>query len=279
MNTVDVPNSSLEQALKLFATFDRYIGETVQKFLTHIKQPPLFLTWGQWWIAINGNPNLPVTPWWNWHDQLQATPPNIPLDTQQKIGKIFSLFWSIDFLAKMQNLFEQIELQRVDPEIALVDFKVIAQKLLGHGLGQMSMDALNTYSLSCPICEGAMIVRKGLGSVKYVVCSQAPACSGHRPFAIGVSCPLCQHQLVERKSASGKKFYGCEHFPECNFTVWAKPVTQKCINCDFPIMMERFSPAKEKFLMCPQCRKKCPPDILGAKSAGAVVEVIDAIQV
>jgi DNA topoisomerase-1 len=47
----------------------------------------------------------------------------------------------------------------------------------------------------------------------------------------GVSCPLCQGKIVVRRSRKGRKFYGCMNYPECEFTSWDEPVPKYCPEC------------------------------------------------
>jgi len=47
----------------------------------------------------------------------------------------------------------------------------------------------------------------------------------------GVSCPKCNGELVLRRSKKGRKFYGCSNYPECEFVVWDQPTNRKCPEC------------------------------------------------
>lgn len=47
----------------------------------------------------------------------------------------------------------------------------------------------------------------------------------------GVSCPRCDGELVLRRSKKGRKFYGCSNYPECEFVVWDLPTNRKCPEC------------------------------------------------
>ena len=37
--------------------------------------------------------------------------------------------------------------------------------------------------------------------------------------------------LVERRSKKGRIFYGCSNYPQCSFSVWDKPLPEKCPRC------------------------------------------------
>ncbi len=47
----------------------------------------------------------------------------------------------------------------------------------------------------------------------------------------GVSCPQCEGELVIRRSKKGRRFFGCSRYPECNFVTWHEPSAEKCPRC------------------------------------------------
>ena len=48
---------------------------------------------------------------------------------------------------------------------------------------------------------------------------------------IGVSCPLCGGAVQIRKTKKGRIYYGCEHAPECSYMSWERPTEQVCPQC------------------------------------------------
>lgn len=48
---------------------------------------------------------------------------------------------------------------------------------------------------------------------------------------IGVSCPKCQGDIVIRKTKKGRKYYSCINNPECDFMTWQKPSGKSCEKC------------------------------------------------
>ncbi|TYO97913.1 type I DNA topoisomerase [Desulfallas thermosapovorans] len=54
----------------------------------------------------------------------------------------------------------------------------------------------------------------------------------------GISCPNCQGELVLRRSKKGRKFYGCSNYPECEFVVWDKPTKRKCSLCNSMMVLK-----------------------------------------
>lgn len=67
---------------------------------------------------------------------------------------------------------------------------------------------------------------------------------------IGVTCPLCDGNVVERKGKKGKIFYGCSKYPDCDYTSWDKTSNTECPNCKTR-MVEKIDRKKEKYLLCP----------------------------
>ncbi|MGN0318974.1 MAG: type I DNA topoisomerase [Lachnospira sp.] len=49
---------------------------------------------------------------------------------------------------------------------------------------------------------------------------------------IGVSCPKCNGEIVIKKTKKGRVFFGCENFPECDFMTWQRPSDKKCPRCN-----------------------------------------------
>ncbi len=48
---------------------------------------------------------------------------------------------------------------------------------------------------------------------------------------IGISCPKCEGEIVIRKTKKGRRYFGCENGPECDFMSWQRPVDKKCGKC------------------------------------------------
>jgi DNA topoisomerase-1 len=65
----------------------------------------------------------------------------------------------------------------------------------------------------------------------------------------GVSCPRCDGMLVVRRSKKGRKFFGCDQYPECEFVTWHQPSTTKCPHCG-GLMVEKKSAGKNITLKC-----------------------------
>lgn len=46
-----------------------------------------------------------------------------------------------------------------------------------------------------------------------------------------VSCPVCNGELVIKKTKKGRRYYGCMNHPECEFMSWQKPTKTPCPEC------------------------------------------------
>ena len=77
---------------------------------------------------------------------------------------------------------------------------------------------------------------------------------------IGVSCPVCNGKIVLRRSKKGRKFYGCDNFPECDYTSWNRPTSEDCPKCGTRLV-EKPGRNKAVKLICPndQCNFEMEP--------------------
>jgi len=107
----------------------------------------------------------------------------------------------------------------------------------------------------CPQCGNNMVMKDGRFG-EFTACGNYPACKYVKQKTIGVKCPECSEgDISERRSKRGKTFYGCTRYPDCNFVAWAKPVDEKCPNCNSPYMVEKYLKAGS-VLQCPNAECK-----------------------
>jgi len=73
-------------------------------------------------------------------------------------------------------------------------------------------------------------------------------------------------------------FYGCTNYPKCDFTSNARPVPEKCPECDSPYLVEKVR-AAGTYLVCPNNRKSSAEDEAPKKKAkkGAAAEPADQV--
>jgi len=90
----------------------------------------------------------------------------------------------------------------------------------------------------CPQC-GAQLVRKHGRFGEFVACSRYPACKYVQLKKTGVPCPKDGGDVVERRSRRGRVFFGCSNYPACDFTLWSRPIAEKCPSCGSPYLVEK----------------------------------------
>lgn len=107
----------------------------------------------------------------------------------------------------------------------------------------------------CSICGAPMVVKSSRFG-KFLGCSRYPECKNIMPITLGIKCPKCgEGEILERSTKrSKKKFYGCSRFPDCDFISNYKPFDEKCENCSYYFMYEKYSRKKGRYLECPECK-------------------------
>ncbi len=116
-------------------------------------------------------------------------------------------------------------------------------------------DEIHALDEPCPACGQPLQIRAGRFG-RFIACTGYPDCKHTRPLPLGVACPKCGKDLAERRSKRGRTFFGCTGYPQCDFVSWNRPVNRPCENpgCGSPYLVERFSQAKGRHLVCPQCK-------------------------
>lgn len=81
-------------------------------------------------------------------------------------------------------------------------------------------------------------------------------------ISTGVSCPQCEGDLIVRRSKKGRQFYGCSRFPECNFVVWDEPTNERCPQCGGLMVLKKNNRMGKAQLTCVNrdCRFKSDKD-------------------
>jgi DNA topoisomerase-1 len=101
----------------------------------------------------------------------------------------------------------------------------------------------------CPRCGSNLVVKHGRFG-EFTACSNYPSCKYVKQKATGVLCPKDGGDIVERKSRRGKVFYGCANYPDCDFTLWNRPVAEKCPDCGAPFLVEKITKRHGRQLVC-----------------------------
>jgi DNA topoisomerase I len=101
----------------------------------------------------------------------------------------------------------------------------------------------------CPKCESNLVLKHGRFG-EFTACSNYPKCKYVKQKTTGVLCPKDGGDIVEKKSRRGKVFYGCANYPDCDFTLWNKPVAEKCPDCGAPFLVEKVTKRHGRQLIC-----------------------------
>ena len=101
----------------------------------------------------------------------------------------------------------------------------------------------------CPKCDSNLVLKHGRFG-EFTACSNYPNCKYVKQKSTGVLCPKDGGEIVEKKSRRGKVFYGCANYPDCDFTLWKKPVPEKCPDCGAPFLVERVTKRHGRQLVC-----------------------------
>jgi DNA topoisomerase I len=101
----------------------------------------------------------------------------------------------------------------------------------------------------CPKCESNLVLKQGRFG-EFTACSNYPTCKYVKQKSTGVLCPKDGGDIVERKSRRGKVFFGCANYPDCDFTLWNRPVPEKCPDCGAPFLVEKVTKRHGRQLVC-----------------------------
>ena len=101
----------------------------------------------------------------------------------------------------------------------------------------------------CPKCDSFLVLKHGRFG-EFTACSNYPACKYVKQKTTGVLCPKDGGDIVERKSRRGKVFFGCANYPDCDFTLWNRPVAEKCPDCGAPYLVEKVTKRHGRQLVC-----------------------------
>src|SRR3954463_4548257 len=101
----------------------------------------------------------------------------------------------------------------------------------------------------CPKCDSNLVVKQGRFG-EFTACSSYPTCKYVKQKTTGVLCPKDAGDVVERKSRRGKVFFGCANYPDCDFTLWNRPIAEKCPDCGAPFLVEKVTKRHGRQLIC-----------------------------
>jgi DNA topoisomerase-1 len=122
--------------------------------------------------------------------------------------------------------------------------KIIATK---QGIAAAKPDQI--IDEKCPKCGSNLVIKQGRFG-EFTACTNYPSCKFVKQKSTGVLCPKDGGDIVERTSRRGKVFYGCANYPDCDFTLWNKPVAEKCPECGAPFLVEKITKRHGRQLVC-----------------------------
>jgi DNA topoisomerase-1 len=122
--------------------------------------------------------------------------------------------------------------------------KIIATK---QGIAAAKPDQI--LDEKCPKCDSNLVLKQGRFG-EFTACTSYPACKYVKQKSTGVLCPKDGGDVVERKSKRGKVFFGCANYPDCDFTLWNRPIAEKCPDCGAPFLVEKITKKHGRQLIC-----------------------------
>ncbi len=102
----------------------------------------------------------------------------------------------------------------------------------------------------CDKCGRMMVIKQGrfgefLACPGYPECKNAKPIVEE----LDVTCPKCDGKILVKRSKKGKKFFGCSNYPVCDFVSWNEPIKDPCSKCG-SYMTIKYSKKKGKFALC-----------------------------
>lgn len=174
----------------------------------------------------------------------------------------------VGFTAKMESQLDDIAEGNLERFHVLDSFYSSFKERLAVAEQEMKRIELTAEvsDQTCPQCGRNLIFKHGRFG-RFLACPGYPECKYTKNIVkeTGVSCPLCDKMLVERRSKKGRLFYGCSGFPECRFSVWDKPLPEKCPNCE-ALMVESIR-RKKKSKRCSNKECDFKPTAVAEKAA------------
>ncbi len=123
------------------------------------------------------------------------------------------------------------------------------RKLIATKAGVTAAKPDQMLDEKCPKCGSNLVLKQGRFG-EFTACSNYPSCKYVKQKSTGVLCPKDGGDIVERKSRRGKVFYGCANYPDCDFTLWNRPVPEKCPDCGAPFLVEKITKRHGRQLVC-----------------------------
>ncbi len=179
------------------------------------------------------------------------------------LRKHFPDIIDVEFTANLEGNLDRVEEGQVDWRHLVGEFYGPFSERIedAHDVVERVKIPDEPTDIECDKC-GRMMVKKIGKYGPFLACPGFPECRNTKPVmeSVDAECPVCKGRMMKKRSKKGRTFYGCEHYPECTFSVWNKPMKDKCPECSC-FMIQRKGKAGI-YLECPN------PDCLAGSRKG-----------
>jgi len=164
------------------------------------------------------------------------------------LAEHFPKIIDLKFTAKMEeNLDEIAKGQKKWTEICQNFYKPFEENLQKKYKEVSKESFIETTDKKCPKCNSPIIIKFGRFG-KFYACSNFPECKHTESLekkTLGIKCPKCEKgEITEKRTKTKKIFYGCNRFPKCDFALWDKPFGEKCPQCNFLLVKNKYGKIK-----------------------------------
>jgi len=143
---------------------------------------------------------------------------------------------NVEFTARMEDKLDNIEEGEMNSLDILQEFyESFRQRVEAADKQMENVELEPEYSEeTCPKCGLNLVYRYGRFG-RFLACPGFPECRFTRNVdaETGVKCPVDGGEIVLKRSRKGRPFYGCNNYPDCTFSLWKKPLPQKCPHCGY----------------------------------------------
>ena len=160
-------------------------------------------------------------------DKKQLLPTDLGKVVNNLLVGNFSDVINVEFTAKMENEFDNIEYGKQGWKKVIAEFYTPFQKTVEKAQKQIEHVELEeeVSDVPCEKCGRMMVIKYGKYG-KFLACPGYPECKNTKPFVITIEepCPKCGGKVQLRKTKRRRNYYICENNPiTCDYISWNKP--------------------------------------------------------
>lgn len=153
----------------------------------------------------------------------------------QIMATAFPAIVDTSFTANVESLLDKIEEGDINWKVVIRNFYPDLAESVENAQKELESIKIEdeVSDVQCEFCGRMLVVKYGPHG-KFLACPGFPECKNTKPHyeKIYVPCPKCGQDVVMKKTKKGRKYFGCIDNPECDFMSWARPVKEKCPNCE-----------------------------------------------